>query len=77
MEINTRGIYKGGFSDPYPSEAFVREALQRGIHIIMNSDAHKPEEITSGFDAARKLLVKCGYREQMVLLHNEWQLIPL
>ncbi|MFN8208806.1 MAG: histidinol-phosphatase [Bacteroidales bacterium] len=77
MEINTRGVYKGGFSEPYPSEAFIREAFRHGIGIIMNSDAHKPEEITSGFEETSKLLKRCGYREQVVLLQNTWQTIPL
>jgi histidinol-phosphatase (PHP family) len=77
LEINTRGIYKGGFDEPYPSSFFIAEAARLGIPVIMNSDAHKPEEITSGFDASRELLIRCGYREQMVLLQNRWQLIPL
>jgi histidinol-phosphatase (PHP family) len=77
LEINSRGIYKGGFIDPYPSRWWIVEAAKLNIPVTISSDAHRPEEITNKFEEVANLLIHCGYKEQTVMLQGKWQPIPL
>ena len=36
-------------------------AQQAGVPMLINSDAHAPEEVGSGFDTARELAKQAGY----------------
>ncbi|MCP9234886.1 histidinol-phosphatase [Lewinella sp. JB7] len=52
MEVNTRGIYLGEIADTYPSNWIVRRAVERGIRLQVNSDAHRPQHVAGGFREA-------------------------
>jgi len=49
----------------YPSRDFLEAAFLRQIPIVINSDAHAPEEVAYEFDRAYKLASDVGYKEVM------------
>jgi histidinol-phosphatase (PHP family) len=75
VEINTRGYYRYGQSDLYPSRWILKKIIEMDIPIMLNSDAHAPNEITLGFEYAAKELKEAGLRELWILLDNKWQTV--
>jgi histidinol-phosphatase (PHP family) len=59
-EMNTAGLRKAA-GEIYPALQFVELAQQAGVPMLINSYAHAPEEVGSGFDAARELAKQAGY----------------
>jgi len=59
-EMNTAGLRKEA-GEIYPAFQFVELARQAGVPTLINSDAHAPEEVGFGFDAARELAKQAGY----------------
>src|SRR5207244_11089942 len=62
IEINTAGLRKP-VGELYPSREFLEMAFKAKIPLLINSDAHAPEEVGAGFDAAISLAREIGYRE--------------
>ncbi len=60
FEINTAGLRKQ-VKEAYPAFDFVKLANEAGVALVINSDAHAPEEVGYGFDAARDLAWRAGY----------------
>ncbi|MBN1950808.1 MAG: histidinol-phosphatase [Bacteroidales bacterium] len=73
VEINTRGYYRYGQPDLYPGEWIIRRLAERNIPVVLNSDAHKPEEISQGMSYAAEIMQKCGIREVYALYDNSWK----
>lgn len=73
MEVNTRGFYQNKTTGMYPSEWIIQWAVEKGLRIMVNSDAHKPEELTAGFDEAKGILKRYGYMKQIVRCNGSWQ----
>jgi histidinol-phosphatase (PHP family) len=48
LEINTSGLPVRG--EPFPSSVIVAKAVQRGIQLVVGSDAHRPEDVGRHFD---------------------------
>jgi histidinol-phosphatase (PHP family) len=61
MELNTAGLRKD-VKEIYPSREFLEMAFARDIPILINSDAHAPEEVAAGFDLAIDLARSVGYK---------------
>ncbi len=59
VELNTSGWRKGP-DEPYPAPWILARCRDFGIPITINSDAHSPAEVDSGFDRARALLADLG-----------------
>ncbi|WNJ20563.1 histidinol-phosphatase [Pontibacter sp. G13] len=76
VEVNTRGMYKGLTTEPYPGRWILTEMYQRNIPVVLNSDSHRPQEIDGHFSEAAALLLEIGYRELQVLLGGTWQSVP-
>ncbi len=76
VEINTRGYYRYGRPDLYPSEWIIRLLNEHDIPLIISSDAHKPEEITKGMAYAANRLKEIGVRKLSALCNNEWKQYP-
>jgi len=76
MEVNTRGMYKGYTNEPYPSLWILSEAKKMAIPIVLNSDAHKPVEITARFPETAIMLSKAGYKELFNWIDKNWQSFP-
>jgi len=73
IEVNTRGMYLGYTSQPYPSLWILKEAGRMGIPIVLNSDAHKPQEITGMFSETSVMLDKVGIKELYNWIEEQWQ----
>lgn len=76
VEINTRGNYKRGL-ELYPSPWIIARMNQLQIPICINSDSHRPEEITASFPLAFEAARAAGYTHQRVLLEGKWQDVEL
>lgn len=76
VEINTRGNYKRGL-DLYPSGWIIKRMKELQIPICINSDSHRPEEITASFPLAFQTAKAGGYEEVRVLSGGKWQDVEL
>jgi histidinol-phosphatase (PHP family) len=59
-EINTAGLRKDA-REVYPAYGFIELAARANVAVIINSDAHTPEEVGYQFDVARTLARNAGY----------------
>ena len=59
-EINTAGLRKGA-GEVYPAYRFIELAAKANVPVIINSDAHAPEEVGYQFDLAQRLARNAGY----------------
>jgi len=72
IEINTRGYYKSG-SSLYPDPALFEKIRKMDIPISLNSDSHKPDEITKGYKHGAGLLKEAGIDEIWALIDKQWK----
>ncbi len=72
LEINTGGVVRNTSGALYPSEWILREALRLGIPVMVNADAHRPEQIDGYFAEAVRLLRDVGFRAQRQLTSRGW-----
>lgn len=63
LEINTGGIVRGTSGSLYPSEWILLECLNREIPVMINSDAHRPEQLDGYYGEATAILKGVGFRE--------------
>lgn len=77
VEVNTRGLYKGRSDSLFPGEYIIHKLYQKGIGIILSSDAHLPKEISLWFDEAARQIQACGYKTVNVFTEGKWKEIPL
>lgn len=54
VEINTGAIARKTMNDVYPSEYFISLLAENKIPVMINSDAHTPENLDAAFDIAQK-----------------------
>ena len=80
LEINTYGIRKPLKTTPegerwlYPLVPFWEIAAEEGAHAIINSDAHRPQDMAAAIEPARELAEKSGIRLIMPLdLETGWE----
>ncbi|MCE9519271.1 MAG: histidinol phosphate phosphatase, partial [Verrucomicrobia bacterium] len=64
FEINTAGLRKD-VKELYPAREFLQLAFSAKVPLLINSDAHAPEEVGAGFDIAMKLAKEVGYTETL------------
>jgi histidinol-phosphatase (PHP family) len=60
FEINTAGLRKDA-REIYPAPGFIELAREAGVPILINSDAHAPDEVGYKFDLATALARQAGY----------------
>ena len=58
FEINTARVSVGRM---YPNRVFLERIHQRGGEILINSDAHRAEDLNRGFPEAEHLARSCGF----------------
>ena len=63
-EINTAGMRKE-CAEQYPDRQFIELACAAGVPVLINSDAHRPEDVAAGFAGAVALAKSCGYTETL------------
>ncbi|SDL85734.1 histidinol-phosphatase (PHP family) [Catalinimonas alkaloidigena] len=77
VEVNTRGLYKKKTEETYPSRWILERMWAMDIPVMLNSDAHRPNEITAYFEEAALLLQDVGYTHVQILYDGRWQSVPL
>lgn len=77
LELNSGAIARGALSEFYPSPWILAEAKTRGIPVVINADAHRPDDIDCHFAEMRSALKEIGYRENWALLDGDWTAVPL
>jgi histidinol-phosphatase (PHP family) len=76
LEVSTAGLRKD-VKEIYPSRDFLEAAHGRHIPIVINSDAHKPEEVAHEFDRAYDLVREIGYTQVMRFRKRKAELVDI
>lgn len=77
VEVNTGGRARGFMKEFYPSNFILKECLNRGIKIMLNADAHHPNNINAYYKEAIETLKDIGFKTQSVLYHGTFQEMTL
>jgi len=77
VEVNTRGLYKKRTDATFPGTDVLKKIFDLRIPVLINSDAHKPHEVSMLFGETAALLFEIGFREQMNLTTSGWQCVSL
>jgi histidinol-phosphatase (PHP family) len=76
MELNTSGMLKAiREMNPGPKQLALMQV--RGIPVVLGADAHRPDRVADGYEAALLALHQAGYREIRIVLDRRRQTIPL
>lgn len=62
FEINTAGLRKPA-GECYPAPEFLKLAQEAGAALLINSDAHAPEEVGAGFEPGLALAKEAGFTQ--------------
>lgn len=62
LEINSKGMYRKGDKEPYPSNWIIQKAFEKNIPIHFSSDAHNSKYLVQKFDELEKIVQKIGYQ---------------
>lgn len=66
-EVNTRGLYKKRAETFFPGPEILGMIKQLNIPVTVVSDAHKPSELSMGFDDAYITLKSLGFRSTTIM----------
>jgi histidinol-phosphatase (PHP family) len=77
VEVNTGGLARGRTSTVYPSPWILRLLREADIPVMLNSDAHLPENLDAYYDMARDILRQAGYTRVQVLCAGGWESVPV
>ena len=77
VEVNTRGIYKKRSDALFPGTEILKKILKLNIPVIISSDAHKPHELSYGFEDARKILIDLGFKCTWFWGESGWKEVAL
>ena len=72
VEINTRGVYRRGELEFYPSKWVLQKMLKLKIPVMINSDAHRPNEVSLLYPEAIIQLKQVGYKKVMYFSDQTW-----
>ena len=72
IEVNTRGIYKQRSETTYPGIEILKQIKEMRIPVMVNSDAHKPQELDGEFEFGFSLLKEAGIDEVVYFKGNGW-----
>jgi histidinol-phosphatase (PHP family) len=73
VEVNCRGIYKKRSPTTYPGLEILKKLKELSVPVMVNSDAHLPEELDGAFDEAYDLLKKAGIMETVYFSKGKWK----
>lgn len=76
MELNTSGRWKA-IAEMNPFPEMLRLIRKYEIPIVIGADAHVPERVGEGFDAALALLRECGFESVHYFVERQLQTVPL
>lgn len=73
VEVNTRGLYQGKSSTPYPSPWILEKLLKKSVPVTISSDTHHPSDIINRFPETAEQLLKTGFKSIYLLYEGKWQ----
>ncbi len=76
VEVSTAGLRKP-VGTLYPALGLLQACHRRGVPIVINSDAHRPEDVGAGYDQALALVKSVGYRELTVFTAHHRSSVPM
>jgi histidinol-phosphatase (PHP family) len=76
LELNTSGAEKV-IPEMNPFPQMLVEMRKRSIPVVIGADAHEPERVGDGFDAALDLLEACGYRQISFYINRVRRDVPI
>jgi histidinol-phosphatase (PHP family) len=76
MELNTSGLHKN-LSEMNPGPEMLEMMRERGIPVVVGSDAHQPRRVGADFRPALDALAAAGYEEVSFFEDRRRQTIPL
>lgn len=76
VEINTAG-WRKPVEEIYPSPPFLRACRHAGVPVLINSDAHLPEDVGRDFDRAAAYAREIGYTEVATFAARARRMVPL
>ncbi len=62
VEINTAGL-RNPVGEIYPADWIIQRLFDADVPVTLSSDAHRPEDIASGFSVAIEKIRAAGYRK--------------
>jgi len=77
VEVNTRGLYKGKWSDTFPSKEILQKCFEMDIPITISSDAHHSDELLFFYDTVRSDLKKMGFKYISGRNKGKWGNFPI
>jgi len=77
LEVNTGGIVRGTSGALYPSQWILAECLKREVPVMINSDAHRPEQLDGYYNEAAALLKGIGFRQLTQIGTDGRRQVPL
>lgn len=77
VEVNTRGVYRRKETELYPGFRVLQQMANMNIPVVINSDAHRSNEIINLFEFAASQLRKAGYKSSVYLTGGEWISVKL
>ncbi len=76
MELNTYGLRKNP-AEMHPGPLILQEMQQRGIPVVIGSDAHNPHRVADNFEMALDILTSAGYTETNIFLKHRRHAISI
>ena len=76
FEINTAG-WRKECAEQYPARQFLELAHAANLPLLINSDAHAPEELTAGFDQAVALAKDVGFTQTVRFARGTRTVVPM
>jgi histidinol-phosphatase (PHP family) len=76
VDVNSAGLRKP-IGEVYPARDFLEMFHQRGVPIVLSSDAHAPDQVAMGYDTSVPLAYDVGYREVATFRNRERGTLPL
>ena len=77
VEVNTRGLYKGKWKEPFPSFAILNQCFEMGIPITISSDAHHSDELLLAYPEMRQKLKEIGFKFLKGQINGKWGNFPI
>ncbi|AZB43375.1 histidinol-phosphatase HisJ family protein [Bacillus sp. FJAT-42376] len=76
VEISTAGLRKPT-GQLYPDERLLKMCHDKGVPIVLSSDAHQPQDVGADYDQAVALAKRTGYETIVTFSKGERTIVPL
>jgi histidinol-phosphatase (PHP family) len=76
VDVNAAGLRKP-VGEVYPSRRLLELFFERGVPIVLSSDAHAPDQVALGYDKSIPLVKEVGYTEVVTFKDRERGSLPL